>query len=445
MLLEKNSDLIINDILNGHFELVKEYPDNPNSKVIGAIYLPKHKLELKLYEGLRELSIHFFEKYPFDFSLYLSFFKQMNSIYSKTYNGFEPYLSIYVEKFILPIYFYQEEPNKSWSKWLKKPNLYLTKQDQDILKIFMYGIRCMAYTQSPNYEMKEYLGYVHALDMNLYQQLVSMSNAELEIEVITIENTYFKAVNNNVLASIEIQAFRHDEETYKEVLKYINQLFAEGFPQSHQLKFEVKEVDDQQTLSIVGLPDYGANRLFNSAAQYHNLHSDIETYLNHVKDGCGFYTNLHETSYVEVDSFAIFSLVIEDVKYMDRFIQFLNKIDDHCTLQNYIPSAFLERQGITNFSVKTYLRMCEELLKHENFLPYSDVSLKYFNDFNHMKILVEEVNIYVKEQHEISWSDIFLAIVGYGEAEDLMHEEFAMQKFKSHEIWNMYLMIKNLK
>ena len=62
MLLEKNSDLIINDILNGHFELVKEYPDNPNSKVIGAIYLPKHKLELKLYEGLRELSIHFFEK-----------------------------------------------------------------------------------------------------------------------------------------------------------------------------------------------------------------------------------------------------------------------------------------------------------------------------------------------------------------------------------------------
>ena len=76
---------------------------------------------------------------------------------------------------------------------------------------------------------------------------------------------------------------------------------------------------------------------------------------------------------------------------MDRFIQFLNKIDDHCTLQNYIPSAFLERQGITNFSVKTYLRMCEELLKHENFLPYSDVSLKYFNDFNHMKILVEEV------------------------------------------------------
>jgi len=405
MLLEKNLDLMINDILNGHFELVKEYPNNPNSRVIGAIYLSKHELELKLYEGLRELSINFFEKYPFDFSLYLNFFKQMNSIYSKTYNGFEPCLSIYAEKFILPIYFYQEEPNKSWSKWLKKPNLCLTKQDQDILKIFMFGIRCMAYTQSPNYEMKKYLGYMNELDTNLYQQFVSMSNAELEIEVITIENTYFQAISNNVLASIEILAFKDNEET---------------------------------------LPDYGANRLFNSAAQYHNLHADIETYLNQVKNGCGFYTDLEEENHIEIDGFAIFSLVIEDVKYMDRFIQFLNKTDDHCILQNYIPNAYLERQGISNFTVKTYLRMCEELLKHENFFPNSDISLKYFNDFNHMKILVEEVNIYVNEQHEISWSDIFLAIVGYEEAEDLGYEEFAIQKFKTHEIWNMYLMIANL-
>lgn len=444
MLLEKNLDLMINDILNGHFELVKEYPNNPNSRVIGAIYLPKHELELKLYEGLRELSINFFEKYPFDFSLYLNFFKQMNSIYSKTYNGFEPCLSIYAEKFILPIYFYQEEPNKSWSKWLKKPNLCLTKQDQDILKIFMFGIRCMAYTQSPNYEMKKYLGYMNELDTNLYQQFVSMSNAELEIEVITIENTYFQAISNNVLASIEILAFKDNEETYKEILNYINQLFTTGFPQSHQLKFEVKGIDDQQTLSIVNLPDYGANRLFNSAAQYHNLHADIETYLNQVKNGCGFYTDLEEENHIEIDGFAIFSLVIEDVKYMDRFIQFLNKTDDHCILQNYIPNAYLERQGISNFTVKTYLRMCEELLKHENFFPNSDISLKYFNDFNHMKILVEEVNIYVNEQHEISWSDIFLAIVGYEEAEYLGYEEFAIQKFKTHEIWNMYLMIANL-
>lgn len=444
MLLEKNSDLMINDILNGHFELVKKHPDNPNSKVIGAIYLPKHELELKLYEGLRELSINFFEKYPFDFSLYLNFFKQMNSIYSKTYNGFEPCLSIYVEKFILPIYFYQEEPNKSWSKWLKKPNLCLTKQDQDILKIFMFGIRCMAYTQSPNYKRNEYLGYVNELDMNLYQQLVSMSNAELEIEVITIENTYFKAINNNVLASIEIQAFRQNEETYKEILNYINQLFAKGFPQSHQLKFEVKSIDDQQTLNIVGLPDYGADRLFNSAAQYHNLHTDIETYLNLVKNGHGFYTDLHEVNYIEVDGFAIFSLILEDAKYMDRFIKFLSKTDDHCNLQNYIPSAFLERQGITDLTVKTYLRMCEELLKHENFGPCLNDFLTYFNDLTAIKILVEEVNVYIKEKHEISWSQIFFSIVGYGEHEDLTCEDYAMQKFKSREIWKMYLMIANL-
>lgn len=444
MLLEKNSDLMINDILDGHFELVKEYPDNPNSKVIGAIYLPKHELKLKLYEGLRELSIHFFENYPFDFSLYLDFFKQLNSIYSKTYNGFETCMGIYAEKIIFPTYFYKEEPNKFSSKWLKKPELCLTTQDQDILKIFMFGIRCMAYTQSPNYEMEKYLGYMSDLDTNLYQELVCKSNAELEIEVIIIENVYFKATSNNVLASIEIQAFRHNEETYKEILNYINRLFAEGFPQSHRLKFKVNEIDDQKTLGIVGLPDYGANRLFNSAAQYHNLHADIETYLNLVKNGHGFYTDLHEVNYIEVDGFAIFSLVLEDAKYMDRFIQFLNKTDDHCNLQNYVPDAFLARQGITKFTVKTYLRMCEELLKHENFYPYSDVSLKYFNDLNHMKILVEEVNIYVNEPHEISWSDILNASVGYGEVEDLMYEEFAMQKFKSHEIWNMYLMIANL-
>ena len=444
MLLEKKLDLIISDILNGHFELVKEYLDNPNSKVIGSIYLAQHELELKLYQGLRELSIYFFEKYPFDFSLYLNFFKQMNSIYSKTYNGFEPFLSIYVEKLILPFYFNQEDPNKFRSRWLKKPNLCVSQQDQDILKIFMFGIRCMAYTQSPNYKRNNYLDYVNELDTNLYRQLISMSNAELEIDVITIENAYFKATSNNVLSSIEIQAFQHNEETYKEILNYINQLFAEGFPQSHQLKFEVKKITDQYTLNIVNLPDYGANKLFNSAAQYHNLHADIEIYLNHVKNGGGFYTDLEGENYIEVDGFAVFSLVLEDAKYMERFIQFLHKTDDHCILQNYIPNAYLERQGISNFTVKTYLRMCEELLKHENFIPYSDVSLKYFNDANHMKILLEEVNLYINEQHDISWSDIFFSLVDYGEAGDLEYEEFAMQKFKTHEIWKMYLMIANL-
>lgn len=441
MPLDNNQEILIDDILNGHFELVKKYPDNPNSKVIEAIYLPKHELELKLYPDLEKLISYFFEKYPFDFTLYLNFFKKLNKIYSKTYGGFESCLSIFLEKIIFSKYFYAEDPNRFGSKWLKKPDLCLTTQDQDILKIFMFGVRCMAYSQSPNYKLQEYLDYINELDTNLYQELVSNTHTELGIEVITTENLYFKAMSNNLLASIDIQAFSHNEETYKEVLSYINQLFANGFPQSHKFKFEVKEIKDQRILGIPCLPDYGANRLFNSAAKYHNLHAEIETYLDLVEKGYGFYTDLHEVNYVEVDGFAIFSLIIEDVKYIDRYIKFLNKTDSHCLLQNYIPSAFLDRQGVTTQTVKTYLKLCEALLENENFGPQQNDFYTYFNNVEGMRILLQEVKSYKQEQHSISWFDIFLSLVSYSDYEDLSYEIYAIQKFKSREIWKMYLIL----
>jgi hypothetical protein len=73
MLLYNSQEILIDDILNGHFELVKEYPNNPASKLIRGIYLPKHELELKVYKDLKELISYFFTNHPFDFHLYLNF------------------------------------------------------------------------------------------------------------------------------------------------------------------------------------------------------------------------------------------------------------------------------------------------------------------------------------------------------------------------------------
>lgn len=195
-------------------------------------------------------------------------------------------------------------------------------------------------------------------------------------------------------------------------------------------------------MDIPSLPNYGGNTLFNSAAKYHNLHPDIETYINLVEKGNGFYTDLKEADYVEIEGFAIFSLVIEDTKYAEKFIKFLDKTDNHNCLQNRIPSAFLERQGITAQTVKSYLKLCAALLEHENFgVEFNDL-YTYFNNFEAMKILVQEVNIYRQEQHNIQWFEIFWSLISsYGDYEDLFNEVYAIQKFKSREIWKMYLMI----
>lgn len=119
MLQDNSQEILIDDILNGHFELVKEYPNNPASKLIRGIYLPKYELELKVYKDLKELISYFFTNHPFDFHLYLNFFKQLNTIYSKTYNGFESCTDIFVKEIILPKYFYADDP-KHWSpKFIK--------------------------------------------------------------------------------------------------------------------------------------------------------------------------------------------------------------------------------------------------------------------------------------------------------------------------------------
>ena len=119
MLLQNSEEILIDDILNGHFELVKEHPNNPASKLIRGIYLPKHELELKVYKDLKELISYFFTNYPFDFHLYLNFFKQLNTIYSKTYNGFESCTDIFVKEVILPKYFYADDPKHCNEKILE--------------------------------------------------------------------------------------------------------------------------------------------------------------------------------------------------------------------------------------------------------------------------------------------------------------------------------------
>ena len=271
------------------------------------------------------------------------------------------------------------------------------------------------------------------------------NNTEILPDNILVENSYFKATSNNLLASIDIQAFKHNKETYQEVLNYINHLFKSNFPLNHQLNFEVKEISDQNILSIPCFPDHGANRLFNSVAQYHDLHQDIESYINIVENGRGFYTDFNDPYFLEIEGFAIFSLILEDSKYAERFINFLHKTNNHTFLQNNIPYVFLDRQGISSQSVRIFLKLIESLiLLRENFSPNPNDFFMHFNNVFAMKTLLQEVNAYIQDQQQISTLDILLSLVGFGNYEDFFHELYAMKKFKSREIWKIYLELAKL-
>lgn len=425
MVLDNKYEKWINAIHNDNFEFLK---GNSGQR---EIHLKLKDSEFKVdFKDLKYLFKYFIENTPFNFKIYLSFLKKMDILLFSITN-YRCYLpEFFAEEVILPNYFYKEE--NSGSIWIKKSTLNLTIQDKEKLKLFMFCILTIGRFFDQNYEEKKYLNYVEQLDQKLYQELISNSNAELGIEVTKTSNKYFNAISNNLLASIEISVFKYNVESYKAVLDYINQLFRNGFPKNHSLNFEVKNILRQEILGIPHLIDCGANRLFNSAAGFHELHEDILTYINIIGD---YHMYKLDNIALNAQGFAVFALVLDDLKYMDIFEKFLEGINPYYSaLQNYIPRVLLDRHGVTNESVRAYLQMCEWLLNNENCgYELRDFSA-YFNNVASINILIEEINKYNETEHKITSKDIvYCFIAPYAYHEDSEYDQFAIEYFKTRK------------
>lgn len=433
-MFEKNSEKWIHLIQSENFDLVKE-----NSSYLSDVYLKTNEDKVKVkFTDLNNLFIYFIETTPFNFKIYLDFFKKMDAIYLTVFN-YSECMVIFAEKVIFPNYFFEKDYER-----IVKPNLNLTIQDKENLKLFLYCIRCTAYHKKYNSDVSYFLEYLKQLDQSLYQELITHSNAELDIEVIETSNEHFIATSNNVLASIEIIVFEYKIESYKAVLNYINQLFEQGFPKNHRLNFEVKDILEQDKLGISQLIDCGGNRFFNSAAGFHDLHEDIFKYIKIL--GREYrYTDLGENGrfLFEVISFAIYGLVLEDLKYVDVFKDFLKDINIYESYnQNCMPTALLDRHGITNKSVRAYLEMFEVLLQNENFYYEFEDFFTYFNNIASMEILLEEIKKYNNEKPDtLSSQEIMLCLLGqhsYGYIEDWMHDKYAIMSLKSPQMIALY-------
>ncbi|WP_269913928.1 DUF6138 family protein [Acinetobacter sp. HY1485] len=441
MLSCENQQIWINQIQNSDIEFVtldtgrlSLYLKNSKGKI---------QIETPTFTDLINSVEFFIETTPFDFKIYLNFFKKINTLFSKLYR--QGYLhKTFTEKVILPHYFYNADVNKYSPKWIKKPNLNLRDQDKERIKILMFCIRCMGPHEYYDADRIEYLDYVKELDKDFYYTLISNSDPELEIEVIETKNEYFKAISNNVLASVEIIAFEYNVKNYKAILSYLNQLFKNGFTKNHSLKFEVLDILNQEKLGISQLPDCGGNRLFNSAAGFHELHEDILSYIEIIGSEHRYLHVNYDTYLVEANSFAVFSLVLEDFKYINVFKDFAKKIDIyHSILQNSIPTILLNRQGVTNKSVRIYFQMFEVLLENENFdtTKFADFFI-YFNNVGSMEILLEELNKYKEDEHSIlSVEEIMICVLGQhycGYVEDWVQDKYAIECLRTPKMINLY-------
>ena len=373
-------------IKKGSFELIRK---DSNYFTKGILKNNGEEIE---YSDLGKLLKYFLENTPFDFNTYLNFLKKLDATYLSVFRS-SKCMEIFANTVIYPTYFDKNHKVKA--------NLDFTWLDREKIIIFMYCIHSVVQREF-DYHTQDHLYYLQKLNKNLYESLVSYGDPTIGIEVVTTTNEYFMATSNNFLASINILVFEYKQENYKAVLDYLNELFEQGFPKNHSLKFEIIGIPEQEKLGIPQLVDCGANRFFNSAASFLDLHEDILRYIKILGQ---------ETRYIDLGDngsklfkavcFATYGLLLEDLKYLYLFVEFLEDINIYETYdQNNLPTILLDRHGVTNESVRAYLKMLEYLKKNENFsYEYEDFFL-HFNNPPSMKILVEEAKKYDEEAQQ---------------------------------------------
>lgn len=325
---------------------------------------------------------YFFETRPFNKALYIGFFEKMRIL-----SGFKNYdyaLGEQVKKLVCNTF--EKVKKNKYKIFIPETNEAtnnepLSDDERELLSFLCYLAVCHI-KYGPSYASvtaNQFFDVVTGLGSNEVEELKKNGTGNLPEELTNYKDKTLTCEANDVFATIKIKMASEEEETYRKALQFINNLLKTDFPKSYEISYSSK---NKQLLPIKGLPKCGQNYLFAAAVQYPNLHQEILEYIGLAKKKWEWYNNLEDENCAMPSTFAVFALGLNDEKYFDVVIDYLQTVDEeHLSIQKKFTPVFLEKFGLNERTIKVYINCImsmQEHPPHKSFPTYfaNEIALK---------------------------------------------------------------------
>jgi len=175
---------------------------------------------------------------------------------------------------------------------------------------------------------------------------------------------------------------QHTEEAYSKALSLICTLLKSDFPKSYSIAFSTKE---KELLPIKGLKKCGQHYLFAGAVKYPSLHEQILEYIQLAINEDEWYNNLDDENGAMPGTFAVFALGMENEKYFNTVIDYLQKVDEgHQYIQAKFTIAFVQKYGINKKTIPVYIHCLKSMEEH----PYNKLFAEQFTTKENLELLI---------------------------------------------------------
>ncbi|MDR6967316.1 hypothetical protein J2X31_001323 [Flavobacterium arsenatis] len=328
---------------------------------------------------------YFFKTRPFSKELYIDYFEKLRKL--SGFNSYDYALGEQINNLVC-ITFERVKKNK-YKIFIPEgneaiANKPLSDYEKELLSFVCYLAVCHI-KYGPSYasvKANQYFDVVTGLGSGEVEKLKKIGTGNLPKELTNYKDKTLTCEANDVFATIKIKMANDEEETYRKALLFINNLLKTDFPESYEISFSS---NNKQLLPIKGLPKCGQNYLFAGAVQFPNLHQEILEYISLAKKEHEWYNNVEDENCAMPSTFAVFALGLDDEKYVDVVIDYLQTVDDeHQSIQEKFTPVFLERFGLNESTVKVYVNCILSMQEH----PPHKLFPSYFANEKGLKLLL---------------------------------------------------------
>ena len=371
--IEGNEALLetfIDAINNNTCKSAKDYP-NPYVLPTGERFLNGSVIK------------YFFQTRSCSKESYIDFFEKLRKFDANGFGGYSSRIKNWIEERITEKFY--NIIGKDWNKVQSlKPDVSLTDEEREILSFICYVAVCHI-KYGASYETvsaNRYFDMVTELGSDEVDKLKKNGTGNLPKELTNYKDKTITCEANDVFATIKVKMANDEEETYRKALQFINNLLKTDFPKSYEISFLSK---NKQLLPIKSLPKCGQNYLFAGAVQFPNLHPEILEYINLAKKKYEWYNNVADEDCAMPSTFAVFALGLDDEKYVDVVIDYLQTVDDgHQSIQKNFTPVFLEKFGLNEKTIKMYINCILSMQEHP---PHKSFPT-YFTNEKGLKLLL---------------------------------------------------------
>ncbi|NHC62049.1 DUF6138 family protein [Paenalcaligenes suwonensis] len=183
------------------------------------------------------------------------------------------------------------------------------------------------------------LGYQRAYD------LLKTGSGLIDPAYTRLTTDEVECLANDVQAQVHIKIRQETASAYAAALRFLSNVLEQGFPHSYQIRLSSK------AKAVFPVPKLGKGKtlqFFANAAQYAELHAELERYAEVAMQEYEWYSDQENEYCAMPGSYAVFILALANERYLPLLQRYLQQVDDeHQMVHQQFLKTLLETQGMT--------------------------------------------------------------------------------------------------